>query len=181
MIYDEIEEYICQYPIYQYAFAETEELEFSDKVRSICRKECSRYGHSWSCPPAVGSVKSCHTLCLSYPKALLFSTVAEVEDYSDMDKLLESKEEHELITRQIVKHLKDHGVICYTLSSDSCSICDKCAYPRECRHKEAVIPCIESHGIVLMNAIEKYHMDFYLGDQNVLWFSLIFLKNVHDF
>ena len=54
---DEIEEYICQYPIYQYTFAETEELEFSDKVRTICRKECSRYGHSWSCPPAVGSVK----------------------------------------------------------------------------------------------------------------------------
>ena len=119
MIYDEIEEYICQYPIYQYTFAETEELEFSDKVRTICRKECSRYGHSWSCPPAVGSVKSCHTLCLSYPKALLFSTVAEVEDYSDMDRLLETKEEHELITRQIVKYLKDHGVICYTMSSDS--------------------------------------------------------------
>lgn len=181
MIYDEIEEYISQYPIYQYAFADTDQIEFSDKVRTICKKECKQYGHSWSCPPAVGSVKTCRKVCLSYPKALLFSTVAEVEDYSDFERLLETREDHELITRKIVKYLKEQGVICYTLSSDSCSICDKCAYPRECRHKEAVIPCIESHGIVLMNAIEKYHMDFYLGEQTVLWFTMIFLKNVSDF
>jgi predicted metal-binding protein len=181
MIYDEIEEYIAEYPLYQYAFIDSGEIEFSDRVRTICKKECARYGHSWSCPPAVGSVKGCQKLCANYPKALLFSTVAEVEDYSNFDKLLESKEEHEMITRQIVRYLKEHDVVCYTLSSDSCSICDKCAYPKACRHPEAVLPCIESHGIVVMNAIEKCHMDFYLGENMVLWFTLVFLKNVYEF
>lgn len=181
MIYDEIEEYIAGYPIYQYAFIDSSEIEFSDRVRTICKKECSRYGHSWSCPPAVGSVKSCQKVCMNYPKALLFSTVAEVEDYSNMDRLLETKEEHELITRQILHYLKDNGVVCYALSSESCSICDKCAYPKACRHPEAVLPCIESHGIVVMNAIEKSSMDFYLGENTVLWFTLIFLKDVYEF
>ena len=146
MIYDEIEEYIAGYPIYQYAFMDSAEVEFSDRVRTICKKECTRYGHSWSCPPAVGSVRSCEAICKKYPKTLLFSTVAEVEDYSNMDKLLESKEEHELITRQILRYLKEHDVICYALSSDSCSICYKCAYPKACRHPEAVGYSLESLG-----------------------------------
>ena len=99
----------------------------------------------------------------------------------NMDRLLETKEDHELITRQITRYLRENDVICYPLSSDSCSICEKCAYPKACRHPEAVLPCIESHGIVIMNAIEKCHMDFFLGENMVLWFTLIFLKNVYDF
>ena len=178
MLYEEIEDYIAEYPIYQYAFINTKDIEFSDRVRTICKRECKRYGHSWSCPPAVGSVKSCKASCRSFEKALLFSTVADVPDYTDMDRLLETKDDHELITRQILKHLKGEGVDCYALSSDSCNICDKCAYPKACKHPEAMLPCIESHGIVVMNAIEKCHMDFYLGDTTVLWFTLIFLNGV---
>ena len=39
MIYDEIEEYIAGYPIYQYAFMDSAEVEFSDRGRTICKKE----------------------------------------------------------------------------------------------------------------------------------------------
>ncbi len=39
-------------------------------------------------------------------------------------------------------------------------------------------PCIESHGIVLTNTIEQHHMDYFLGENMVIWFSLIFLEDV---
>ncbi len=48
MTQTEIEEYITQFPIYQYAFVKPEDIEFNDRVRQICKKECSRYGAS--CP-----------------------------------------------------------------------------------------------------------------------------------
>lgn len=32
-------------------------------------------------------------------------------------------------------------------------------------------PCIESHGILLTKNIEDNHMDYYMGEQMVLWFS----------
>ena len=48
MTQTEIEEYITQFPIYQYAFVKPEDIEFNDRVRQICKKECSRYGASWS-------------------------------------------------------------------------------------------------------------------------------------
>ena len=179
MKFEIIEDYITQFPIYQYALLDTRELEFTDKVRTICKKECSRYGSSWSCPPAVGSIEKCRETCLKYPKVLLFSSIAEVVDYSDMECTLKSKQEHENITRKIEKFLRLNAVSCYTLSTDSCSACEKCSYPKKsCVHPEIMHPCIESHGIVLTNTIEQHHMDYFLGENMVIWFSLIFLEDV---
>ena len=53
MTKDEIESFITQFPIYQYQFLTPDEIEYNDRVRMICKKECPRYGTSWSCPPAV--------------------------------------------------------------------------------------------------------------------------------
>lgn len=179
MKFEIIEDYITQFPIYQYAFLDTQTLEFSDKVRTICKKECPRYGSSWSCPPAVGSVEKCKETCVEYPKVLLFSSIAEVMDYSDIEHTLKSKQEHENITRKIEKFLRLNGVPCYTLSTDSCSACEKCTYPKKsCTHPEIMHPCIESHGIVLTNTIEQQNMDYFLGENMILWFSMIFLRDV---
>ena len=136
MTQTEIEEYITQFPIYQYAFVKPEDIEFNDRVRQICKKECSRYGASWSCPPAVGTVEVCKERCM-----------------------------------------KDKTLLTFALSSDSCQLCEKCTYPRGgCRHLELMHPCIESHGIVVANLIEKNMMDYYLGEHMVIWFSMIFYK-----
>ncbi|MGN1183891.1 MAG: DUF2284 domain-containing protein [Oliverpabstia sp.] len=177
MNFQAIEEYITQFPIYQYAFIKTEDIEFNDKVRAICKKECPRYGKSWSCPPAVGTVEQCKSVCRDYTHALLFSSVAEVPDYSDMAALLKTKREHEEITAEIEAYLKKEAWICYTLSTDSCSICEKCTYPKKsCVHPELMHPCIESHGILLTKNIEENDMDYYMGDTMVLWFSMILIK-----
>ena len=50
------EEKLAALPIAQYAFFETTELEFSERIRTVCRTECPRYGKSWACPPGVGTV-----------------------------------------------------------------------------------------------------------------------------
>ena len=165
MNFQSIEDYITQFPIYQYAFLSIDDIEFNDKVRTICKRECPRYGKSWSCPPAVGTVDKCKERCQQYTHALLFSSVAEVPDYSNMDALLATKREHEEITAKIEAFLKQDAWRCYTLSTDSCSICDKCTYPKKsCNHPDLMHPCIESHGILLTKNIEDNNMDYYMGE-----------------
>ena len=66
---------LAELPVAQYIFFPTKELEFSERVRTVCRQECPRYGTSWACPPAVGTVEECRARCLSYPEGLLFSTL----------------------------------------------------------------------------------------------------------
>lgn len=174
-----IEEFITQYPIYQYSFLSPGEVEFSERVRMICKKECSRYGNSWSCPPAVGTVEQCKSKCMEYPDALFFSTVAEVDDIMDMHSTLKTRKEHEELTEKIESYLREQGYGCLTLSTESCDLCEKCTYPKHpCAHPQKMHPCIESHGILVTNLAEKHCMDYYMGEKYVLWYTLIFFKRV---
>lgn len=49
---DRFEEFISQYPIYEYRLVDTAEIEVRERVRIICKQECERYGTTWACPPA---------------------------------------------------------------------------------------------------------------------------------
>lgn len=52
---DRFEEFISQYPIYEYRLVDTAEIEVRERVRIICKQECERYGTTWACPPAVAA------------------------------------------------------------------------------------------------------------------------------
>ncbi len=177
MNFKAIENHITQLPIYQYTFLNVDDIEFNDKIRNICRKECSQYGKSWSCPPAIGPLKQCKAKCMNYKHAILFSTTGEIADYSKRELIVTSKKEHEEITESIENFLKKEGLEFYTLSTESCTFCEKCSYPKKsCINPDRMHPCIESHGILLSKSVEKYHMDYFLGGNLILWFSLIFIK-----
>ena len=107
--HEEIEEFICQYPVYQYAFFPPEEIEFSFRVRWICEKECERYNSTWACPPAVGSVEECRKRCLGYRECFLFSTIAEVSDVINFEETLATRKEHEAITAAIESFIRQRG------------------------------------------------------------------------
>ena len=38
------EEFISQYPIYEYRLLDTQNIRIEERVRTICRQECTRYG-----------------------------------------------------------------------------------------------------------------------------------------
>lgn len=161
-------------PIVQYEFFETASLTFSQRVRTVCQSDCPRYGSSWACPPAVGTVEACRARCLAYPHALLLATMSEVPDIADLEGTLAARADHEEITRQVNGFLRDQGVKTYPLSTESCAICPQCAYPEgPCRHPELMFPCVESHGILLTDTMERFGIDFQAGGNVVTWFSLI--------
>lgn len=172
-----LEEQLALLPIAQYTFFRTDELVFSERVRTVCEQECPRFGTSWACPPAVGSVAQCRETCLSYPDALLITTLTEVEDIADMAQTLATRPLHEAVTRKVAELLKAQGVDVCTLSTDSCDTCEECTYPSApCRHPKQMFPCVESHGIVVTALAEKYGIDCQYGGNTVTWFSLLLYR-----
>lgn len=172
-----IEQILAEYPIFQYGFLDISEIEFKEEVRHICKQECERYNTSWSCPPAVGTVKECRERCESYEKALLFTTLAEVSDISNMKETLATRREHEEIVHGICRELDAAGLERLALSSDSCAICESCSWPKApCRHPDEMMPCIESYGILVTSAAEKLSMDFFYDSRTVVWYGMIFLR-----
>lgn len=171
-----LEQQLSELPLYQYAFMKSEDLVFTERVRHICRTECSMYGTTWACPPAVGTVEQCREACLAYPDFLMISTVTEVPDIENLEQTLATRKDHEAVTRQVARLMKDQGCELRVLSTESCAICDKCAYPDgPCRHPELMFPCVESQGILVTDLAEKCGMEFFNGNI-VTWFSVLLYR-----
>lgn len=174
---DLIEAQLAELPIYQYAFINTEDLLFSERIRWICEHECSMYGKTWACPPAVGTTEECRARIMAYREGLLITTINEVSDIANLEETLATRVPHEEITRKVNALLRNQGLETFALSTEACAICEKCAYPCEkCRFPEKMFPCVESHGIVVTDLAEKNGIEFYADANLVTWFSLILYK-----
>ncbi len=166
---------LSELPLYIYDFIDPKELEFSDRIRYICQHDCPMYGTSWACPPGTGTVAQCQAKCLQYENCLVVSTITEVYDITDINETLETRHPHEEVTNQVRDILQELGAEPYVLSTESCAICDRCAYldGQPCRFPEKMHPCVESQGINIIPTLEKLGLDFQYGANIVTWVSLL--------
>lgn len=171
-----LEEKLAELPLYIYAFLNPGELEFSDRIRWICRHECPMYGQSWACPPGVGCVADCKRKCESYENCLMISSITEVRDITDINETLATRPEHEALTNQVRDVLRSLGADPYILSTEACAECDRCAYLdcQPCRFPDRMHPCVESHGINVVPMLEQNGLEFQFGSNVVTWVSLLF-------
>ena len=171
-----LEQQLSELPLYIYDFFDPRELEFSSRIRWICEHECPMYGKSWACPPGVGSVDTCRQVCMAYDHCLLVSSIVEVRDIADMDETLATRPDHEALTEQVRELMKQQGVDPFILSTEACTVCDRCAIldGQPCRFPEKMHPCVESHGINVVDVLERRGLDFQFGANVVTWISLLF-------
>lgn len=171
-----IEQKLLALPIMEYAWISVDAIPFSKRVRSICETECPQYGKSWSCPPAVGTVEECRDICGSYEDAFVFTTIAEVEDSTNMEEMLETRSGHEEVMRQLQKIFRKMSFRTLSMSGESCAICRECVYPKEpCRYPDQMIPCMEAYGIVVPLLAETAGIAFHNGSNVITWFGVVLL------
>jgi len=173
-----LEQQLAQLPLYAYFYIDPRQLEFSDRIRYICKTECPMYGKTWACPPAVGEVSECKAKCLDYDHCLMVGTITETNDIADLDTTLATRHDHEKLTNQIRAFFREQGVEPYILSTEACAICDRCAFldGLPCRMPGRMHPCVESHGINVIPTLEENGLPFQYGDNVVTWYSLLFFN-----
>ena len=173
---EKLEAALAELPLYTYQFITPDELEFSDRIRWICQHECPMYGRTWACPPGVGSVAECTGKCKSYVNCLVISTIAEVEDISNIEQTLATRPEHEAITNQVRDMFRAQGIDPYILSTEACAVCARCAWldGEPCRYPDRMHPCVESHGINLIPTLEENGLEFNFAADVITWYSLLF-------
>jgi len=167
---------LAELPLYAYFYINPEQLEFSQRIRWICENECPRYGKSYACPPAVGSVEACREKCLSYKECLVIGTITETADIADIEAALATRFDHEALTNQIADRMRRLGAEPYILSTDSCALCHTCALceGKPCRKPSHMHPCVESHGINVIPVLEENGLEFQYGGNIITWYSLLF-------
>ncbi len=172
---EKLEEQLGQLPLLGYFSIDPKSLEFSDRIRWICEHECPMYGKTWACPPGVGPVAACREKCRGYNNCLMIATVTEVNDITDINETLATRPDHEAITNQVGDLMRAQGVEPYILSTEACTVCERCAYldGQPCRYPERMHPCVESHGINLIPVLEENGIEFQFGGNVVTWVSLL--------
>lgn len=175
---ERLEQQLAELPLYVYFYIDPKTLDFSERIRYICRHECPMYGRSWACPPGVGEVAECERKCRSYENCLLVGTITEVEDVADINACLATRGPHEDVTNQVRDLLREQGIEPFILSSEACAACDRCAIldGKPCRFPERMHPCVESHGIVLTTTLDELGLEFQYGGNIVTWYSLLFFN-----
>ena len=175
---EQLEKQLAELPVYAYAFIDPKTLDFSERIRYICKAECPMYGKTWACPPAVGEVDECKAKCLKYNSCLLVGTITEVVGEPSMEQSLATRPEHEKLTNQVRDLLREQGAEPYVLSTEACAACERCAYldGLPCRLPGRMHPCLESHGINLIPTLEENGLDFIFGLDVITWYSLLFFN-----
>jgi predicted metal-binding protein len=170
-----LENQLAEFPLFAYGFIDPKTLEFTQRVRYICQSECPMFGKSWACPPAVGDVEECKRRCMAYTDCLMIATITEVADIADVQAALATRGEHEALTNAVAALLRQQGIEPYILSTEACAECERCAYldGQPCRFPERMHPCVESHGINVVPAMEAIGIPFISGENLVTWVSLL--------
>lgn len=175
-----IETTILQYPICEYYLGTKEEIIFSDRVWAICKQDCERYGHCWTCPPYCGTIEHWISDAQRYRHFCLFSTVTETADAWDKEANLRVKRRHDDLTLQIRDELKK-SFTDFKVLSTGCTECEVCTCPGEpCRHPDRRLYSMESHGIIVMEMLDKIGICSSYSNDTVVYFSMILYDERED-
>ena len=101
----------------------------------------------------------------------MLCTVGEAGNITDMAQTLATREANEAIAEQAGRFLRSQGAEIFILYCRSCTLCPSCEYEagRPCRNPDKMHPCVESHGINLIPAMEKLGLAFSYGGNVVTW------------
>ncbi|MCD8335947.1 MAG: DUF2284 domain-containing protein [Lachnospiraceae bacterium] len=175
-----IETILLNHPICEYYFGTKEEMIFSDKAWAICARDCARYGHCWTCPPYCGTIEEKIAKCRQYDSFCLYSTVTETPNAWEKATNLRVKRQHDDLTLtirdELVKEFQDFYIL-----STGCTECQVCTCPdAPCRFPEKRFFSMESHGVIVMEMLDKIGMCSNYGQDTVVYFTMILFNEVQD-
>jgi predicted metal-binding protein len=146
------------------------------EVRGACEiNRCGRYGKSWSCPPACGTLDECAGRIRRYTKGLIVQTVGKLEDEFDGEGMMEAGHRHARNFRALSGELRKMYPGMLPLGTESCSACDQCTHPdAPCRNPAGPSVPMEAYGMMVGDVCRANGMDYYHG-KGTLTFTGCFL------
>lgn len=160
---------------FQYGVLDTAKINFSQEVRAMCEvNTCRKYGTTWACPPAVGTVEECKKRILQYEKMLVVTGKYELEDSFDFEGMAVAAKKFSQSCRifdQAVKPYLDSYLI---FSNEGCDLCKECTYPNApCRFPDRSHGSLEANGIFVNELAKQAGVRYHNGANTVTYFGAL--------
>ncbi len=148
------------------------------EVREMCASDrCRRYGKSWSCPPACGSLEETAAAMARYDGGVLVQTTAQMADDFDVETITQAQKLHKerffTLTRQVRLLVPD----CLPLTAGTCTLCRTCTYPdKPCRFPAKMLSSMEAYGLLVSQVCQDAGLPYYYGPGTLTYSSCILIK-----
>ena len=156
---------------FEYAVVPTAAIVFSPELIKSCEANlCGKYNHCWTCPPAIASVEQHKKLITAWVSAFVFTTTAALEDSFDYEGMMEAKDYHDHLTREMHERFGKTNPV---FGAGGCTICPVCAYPEPCKFPDKTFSSIEAAGINVTDLSRAGGLRYNNGVNTVTYFSMI--------
>ncbi|MGI5976632.1 MAG: DUF2284 domain-containing protein [Candidatus Limivicinus sp.] len=154
-----------------------EQIVLSETFRDICKSnQCGNFGRCWMCPPEIGPIAELMERVRSYPRALLYQSIAEIEDSYDVEGMMEAGRNHAQLSQRIqgkIGPLMKNDIL--HLSCGGCHLCESCAKKENqpCRHPDKALSSMEGYGIDVYNTTKDTPLKYINGQNTVTYFGIV--------
>lgn len=161
--------------IFQYGVIDTKQIVFSEEVRHLCEVNyCGKYGTSWVCPPAIGTVDECKEECMKFDKGLVFTGKYDLLDSFDYEGMMEGHKAFKDVCYKFSDIIKEELSDFLLLSNEGCIGCKKCTYPdNPCILPEKLTYPVEGYGIMVNELAKAAKINYINGANTVTYFGLL--------
>ncbi len=168
---ERIEELTKKAGIGKYGFFDAGRLAFRTEVRDMCAANvCQSYGHSWACPPAIGTLEEIREKAGAYKYGIVLQETGEMEDDFDVEVMMETEAILKEKFYKLTDLLMEDGADVLPMGCGTCTRCAKCTYPGEpCRFPEKVFPSMEAYGLVVSDTCGLADVPYYYGPQTITY------------
>ena len=147
------------------------------EVRQMCASDrCRRYGKSWSCPPACGTIEQCAERMRGYSGGVLVHTTAQLEDAFDIEGMDRAQQAHK---KRFFDLARQARLLCpdvLPLTAGSCTLCRSCTYPdRPCRFPHKMLSSMEAYGLLVSEVCRDAGLPYYYGPGTLTYSACILI------
>ena len=148
------------------------------EVREMCASgRCRRYGRSWSCPPACGTIEQCAERMHAYTGGVLVQTTAQLADDFDIEGMNRAQEAHKKRFFDLARQARLLYPDVLPLTAGSCTLCRACTYPdKPCRFPKKMLSSMEAYGLLVSEVCKGAGLAYYYGPGTMTYSACILTK-----
>lgn len=162
---------------YKASVISTKDIVLDRAFRAMCESNaCGVYGKCYMCPPDVGDIDELMAQIANYNHALVYQTVAELEDSFDFEGMTEAKKRTYPLAQSLREFFADMGVTkVLHLGAGGCGVCEACAkrISERCRSPEKAMPSLEAYGVNVFELAKAAGMKYINGQDTVTYFGAV--------
>ena len=152
-------------------------LEFMPAVRDMCAAgRCRKYGTSWTCPPACGTLEEAAQQASKYHRGVLLQSTAQMEDDFDVEAMTDTEQAQKERFSLFLERLRQEYPDCLPMATGGCTLCPQCTYPdAPCRFPDKAIPSMEAYGLLVSKVCEQSGLPYYYGRHTITYTSCVLI------